>query len=61
MLVHLLTKGIENFIKVVQGQPALDEGLHTLVRTPDGLGNLIDILRLDHSLQVVFQQLGEII
>ena len=40
---------------------SFDQRFHCLGRALDGLRNLIDILRLDHSLKVIFQNLGEVV
>ena len=40
---------------------SFDQRFHCLGRALDGLRNLIDILRLDHGLKVIFQNLGEIV
>jgi hypothetical protein len=55
------TKHIHDLLHVVQLVTSLDEILDALDGTLDGAGNLIDILRLDNSLQVVFQDLGEVV
>lgn len=55
------TEHIHDLLHVVQLDTSLDEVLHTLDGALDGAGNLIDILRLDDSLQVVLQDLGEVV
>lgn len=48
-------------IEVVQLSAGLDESSHVLNRSLDGPGNLVNILRLDDSLEIVLQNLGEIV
>jgi len=56
-----LTQGIEHLIQVPHGAAALDQGLDALVGGADGLGDLVDVLRLDDGLEVVLEQLGEVV
>lgn len=55
------TKGVEDLVEVVEGAAALNEELDALVGSADGLGNLIDVLGLDNSLQVILEELGEVV
>lgn len=55
------TEHIHDLLHVVQLDTSRDEILHALDGALDGAGNLINILGLDNSLQVVLQDLGEII
>jgi hypothetical protein len=55
------TKHIHDLLHVVQLVTSFDEILHALDGTLDGAGNLIDILRLDDSLEVVLQDLREVV
>ena len=59
MMFH--TKHIHDLLHIIQLDTSLDEILHALDGTLDGAGNLIDVLRLDDSLQVVLQDLGEVV
>lgn len=54
-------KDVANVLHVAQGCSALDQVSHTLVGPPDSLGDLINVLRLDNSLEVIFQKLGEVV
>lgn len=56
-----LTQNLHDFIHVAQLITRLEEILHLLDGTLDGSRDLIDVLRLDNSLQVVFQDLGEVV
>lgn len=47
--------------QVVQLVTGLDQLLNVLDRTLDGSGNLVDILRLHDSLQVVLEYLSEVV
>ena len=61
-ILHIiLTENLHNLFHVAQLRASLDELLHLLGRALHGSGDLVDILRLDHSLQVVFQDLGEVV
>jgi hypothetical protein len=55
------TKHIHDLIHVVELGTALDETLDLLHRTLDGTRNLINILGLHNSLQVILQNLGEVV
>jgi hypothetical protein len=50
-----------HFLGVAKCGSALEEISDALLRATDSLGNLIDILRLDNSLEVVLQELGEVV
>ena len=55
------TKGIENLVEVIEGAAALNEELDALIGGADGLGDLVDVLGLDNSLQVILEKLGEVV
>lgn len=55
------TKGVENLVEVIEGTAALNKELDALIRGADGLGDLVDVLGLDNSLQVVLEELGEVV
>lgn len=48
-------------LQVVHLGPSLDQVLDTLDRAPDSSRDLVDILGLHDSLQVVLEHLGEIV
>ena len=56
-----LTKGIKDLVKVLHGRAALDERFNAPVGSTNGLGDLIDVLRLDNSLEVILEQLCEVV
>lgn len=56
-----LTKDVHDVLQVVHLSPSLDQVLDTLDRTPDGSRDLVDILRLYDSLQIVLEYLSEIV
>ncbi len=55
------TQGVNNLVQVVQGKPALDQSLDALVGGADGLGNLVDVLRLDDGLEIILEKLREVV
>lgn len=57
----LRTKSVENLVEVVQRAAALEEELDALVGRADRPGDLVNILGLDNSLEVVLQKLGEVV
>lgn len=57
----LHTKNIEDVFHVVHLRTSLDEVANTLDGTLDSSGDLVDILRLDNSLQVILQHLCEVV
>lgn len=56
------TENIEDLVEIVERQAALNQGLDALVgaRT-EGLGDLVDILGFDNSLEIILKQLGEVV
>lgn len=54
-------KNVGNLLHVAKGVAALNQSANALLRAADSLGDLINILRLDDGLEVIFQQLGEVI
>lgn len=50
-----------HILSVSKGGTALDKMANALVRATDSLGDLIDILGLDDSLEIVLQELGEVV
>lgn len=61
LLTKSRTKNVHNVFQVVQLDTGLDQRPDVLDRTLDGLGDLVDILRLHHRLQVVLQNLGKVV
>lgn len=61
--VHDMIKleDVGNILHVAQRCTALDQVSHALVGSPDSLGDLVDVLGLDDSLEVVFQELGKVV
>jgi hypothetical protein len=59
--LEIHTEHIHDLLHVVQLDTGLDDVLDTLNGALDSAGNLIDILRLDNSLQVILQDLGEVV
>ena len=57
----LPTKDVHNVFHVVHLRTSFNEWTDRLDGTFDGPRNLVDILRLDNSLQIVFENLGEIV
>lgn len=59
---HLrLTKDIKHLIHIVHGRICLHQGSDGLIRALDRLGDTVDILGLDDSLEVIFKDLGEVV
>ena len=56
-----LTQGVKHLVQVVHRDAAFDQGLDALVPRADGLGDLVDVLRLDDGLEVIFKKLGEVV
>lgn len=54
-------ENIGHLVHVLEGSTAIDEMTDTLLRATDSLGDLVNVLGLDNSLQVVFQELGEVV
>lgn len=54
-------QGVENSVKVVQAESPFNKSFDALVSRADSLRNLINILGLDYSLQIILQQLGEVV
>lgn len=52
---------IGDLLGSLQGVSALDKMADTSVGATDSLGNLINVLRLDNSLEIVLQKLGEVV
>jgi len=61
IIKKILTKDVHDVLQVVQLGPSLDQVLDTLDRAPDSSWNLVDILRLHNSLQVVLEHLGKVV
>lgn len=61
MINNYLTQDVQNVVQVIQLSTGLDERTDVLDGSLDGLRNLINVLRLNNSLQVVFQDLGEVV
>ena len=57
----VLTKHIHDMFHVSEFRLCLYEGLDGLDRAFDGSRELVDILRLDNSLEVIFEHLGEVV
>lgn len=55
------TKNLHDVLHVVHLGTGLDERSYSIHRPLHSSGNLVDILWLDDSLQIVFQDLGEVI
>lgn len=55
------TKNLHDVLHVVHLGTGLDERSHGVDRSLHSSGNLVDVLRLDHSLQVILQDLGEVV
>jgi hypothetical protein len=55
------TQGVEHLVEIAQREAAFNQGLDTLVGGADGLGDLVDVLRLDDGLEIVLEQLGEVV
>jgi hypothetical protein len=54
-------KNVGDLLSITEGSSALDEVANTLLGATDSLWDLVDILGLDHCLEVIFQQLGEVV
>jgi hypothetical protein len=54
-------ENVGDLLGVSKGGSAFDKEPDALVGSLDGPGDLVHILRLDHSLKVVFQKLGEVV
>lgn len=57
----LQLQSAQDFVKIVEGSTALKKKLDALLGSTNGLGDLVHILRLDNSLQVILKELGEIV
>ena len=51
---------VNHLIEILHLRAGLNELANGPVGRLDGFGNLVHILRLDHSLEVVFEDLGEV-
>ena len=56
-----LTEALQSLLHVVHLRTGLDKLADVLHRALHCPGNLVDILRLHDSLQVIFQNLGEVV
>ncbi|KAI6772291.1 hypothetical protein HG530_003249 [Fusarium avenaceum] len=61
--VHDVVKfeNVGDLLGVSKGSSAFDKEPDALVGSLDGPGDLVHVLRLDHSLKVIFQKLGEVV
>lgn len=57
----LLTKNIHDVVHIVHLVASLDQRQDLFDRSLDGLRDLINILRLDNSLQIIFKNLREVV
>lgn len=54
-------ENVGDLLGVSKGSSAFDKEPDALVWSLDGPGDLVHVLRLDHSLKVIFQKLGEVV
>lgn len=54
-------ENIGNLLRISKRGTTLDKESDSLVGTPDRSGDLVDILRLDNCLEVIFEKLGEVV
>lgn len=54
-------ENVGDSLNISKSSTAVDEGLDALLGAADSLGNLVNVLGLNDSLEIIFKQLGEVV